>query len=241
VGVSNYGPTLLRRCHARLAAQGVPLASNQINYSLLYRGSSDDLAHGVGPQATVDAGQALGVKTLAYMPLAMGLLTGKYSDDAARSRSTRPDAETRCVLERLKEMRTQKSNSRFAPASHRRHRHVLQYIYIYIYITRDLEAYGLSVAPVVAALRAVGARRGVGPTEVALNWVLAKGALPVVGVRTAHHLSSVHRALGWRLTPLEVAALEGAADAAGVAFEGAGKKRASEKFVGYGVEKWLLD
>jgi len=72
----------------------------------------------------------------------------------------------------------------------------------------DLEACGVRVAPVVAAQRAVGARRGEGPAEVGLNWVLAKGALPVVGV------CCVHRALGWRLAPKAVAALEGAAEAA---------------------------
>ena len=75
VGVSNYGPTLLRRAHAALAARGVPLASNQINFSLLYRGPAS------GAQATVDCGRALGVQTLGYMPLAMGLLTGKYTSN----------------------------------------------------------------------------------------------------------------------------------------------------------------
>ena len=92
--------------------------------------------------------------------------------------------------------------------------------------------YGASVAPVVAALRAVGARRGVGAAEVALNWVLAKGALPVVGVRTAPHLGSVDRALGWRLAPRDVAALEGAAGSACVAFEGAGKEARVGKVCG---------
>jgi pyridoxine 4-dehydrogenase len=37
VGVSNYGPTLLKRAHEHLAKRGVPLASNQIHFSLLYR------------------------------------------------------------------------------------------------------------------------------------------------------------------------------------------------------------
>jgi diketogulonate reductase-like aldo/keto reductase len=37
VGVSNYGPELLQRVHDALSARGVPLASNQVQYSLLYR------------------------------------------------------------------------------------------------------------------------------------------------------------------------------------------------------------
>jgi pyridoxine 4-dehydrogenase len=69
VGVSNYGPTMLARAQEHLAREGVPLASNQIAFNLLTRRQ--------GSQATVDAGNALGIKTLAYYPLAMGLLTGK--------------------------------------------------------------------------------------------------------------------------------------------------------------------
>lgn len=67
IGVSNYGPTLLRRCAAFMATRGLKLASNQIHYSLLARNE--------GNQATVDAGAELGITTLAYYPLAMGLLT----------------------------------------------------------------------------------------------------------------------------------------------------------------------
>jgi len=37
VGVSNYGPKLLRKCHEYLAKRNVPLASNQIHFNLLYR------------------------------------------------------------------------------------------------------------------------------------------------------------------------------------------------------------
>ena len=39
---SNYGPTMTRRVHAFLAARGIPLASNQINYSLMYRKANED-------------------------------------------------------------------------------------------------------------------------------------------------------------------------------------------------------
>ena len=69
VGVSNYGPTLLARAKEHLAKQGVPLASNQIAFNLLTRRQ--------GSQAVVDAGPEMGVRSLAYYPLAMGLLTGK--------------------------------------------------------------------------------------------------------------------------------------------------------------------
>lgn len=79
VGVSNYGPTLLRRCHEYLDARGVPLASNQIHFSLLYRRQ--------GSLATVEACKARGVACLAYYPLAMGLLTGKLTPSSLRGRT----------------------------------------------------------------------------------------------------------------------------------------------------------
>ncbi|KAK1743705.1 pyridoxal reductase [Skeletonema marinoi] len=71
VGVSNYGPTLVTECSEHLAKRGVPLASNQIAYSLIGRHN--------GAQQTLDTCNELGVKVLAYYPFAMGLLTGKYT------------------------------------------------------------------------------------------------------------------------------------------------------------------
>ena len=45
--------------------------------------------------------------------------------------------------------------------------------------------------------------------------------------------------MGWRLSKAEIEKLEELAQ--NIGFEGAGFKRTSEKFVGYGVEKWSLD
>merc|ERR1719359_1398381 len=78
VGVSNYGPTLLARAHEHLAKRGVPLASNQIHFSMLYRRQ--------GALRTVEACKELGVACLAYYPLAMGLLTGKLTPSTLRTR-----------------------------------------------------------------------------------------------------------------------------------------------------------
>ena len=36
VGVSNFDADRLRTAHARLAARGVPLAANQVQFSLMY-------------------------------------------------------------------------------------------------------------------------------------------------------------------------------------------------------------
>jgi aryl-alcohol dehydrogenase-like predicted oxidoreductase len=70
VGVSNYAAEQLRIAHAALAKRGIPLASNQVEYSLLHRQPE---VNGV-----LDACRELGITLIAYQPLAMGALTGKY-------------------------------------------------------------------------------------------------------------------------------------------------------------------
>lgn len=71
VGVSNYSAEQMREAHAALAKRGIPLASNQVEYSLLKRESE---VNGV-----LDACRELGITLIAYSPLAGGALTGKYS------------------------------------------------------------------------------------------------------------------------------------------------------------------
>mgnify|MGYP001250316958 CR=1 FL=1 len=71
VGVSNYGPRQLRRAHAHLAARGVPLATCQVQFSLL----SDTRLQ----RETQEACEELGVALVAYSPLALGALSGAYS------------------------------------------------------------------------------------------------------------------------------------------------------------------
>jgi aryl-alcohol dehydrogenase-like predicted oxidoreductase len=70
VGVSNYSAAQMRIAHAALAQRGIPLASNQVEYSLLHRQPE---VNGV-----LDACRELGVTLIAYQPLASGALTGKY-------------------------------------------------------------------------------------------------------------------------------------------------------------------
>ncbi|HEX6385509.1 MAG TPA: aldo/keto reductase [Anaerolineae bacterium] len=70
VGVSNYSAEQMRVAHAALARRGIPLASNQVQYSLLHRQPE---VNGV-----LDACRELGVTLIAYQPLASGALTGKY-------------------------------------------------------------------------------------------------------------------------------------------------------------------
>lgn len=71
VGVSNYNEEQMRRAHAALARRGIPLASNQVEYSLLNRAPEEN--------GVLDACRELGVSLIAYSPLGQGLLTGKYT------------------------------------------------------------------------------------------------------------------------------------------------------------------
>lgn len=89
VGVSNYSATQMRQAYGILAARGVPLATNQVRYSLLTREIETN-----GVLATA---RELGIEILAYSPLAQGLLTGRYTPDrpptGARSWDRRFSAE----------------------------------------------------------------------------------------------------------------------------------------------------
>jgi len=64
-------------------------------------------------------------------------------------------------------------------------------------------------ALLVATLREIGqAHEGKTPGQVALNWVICKGALPIPGAKNAAQASENAGALGWRLTSEEVALLD---------------------------------
>lgn len=75
LGVSNYSASQLREAHGTLASLGIPLAVNQMQYSLLYRK--------IETNGVLDTARELGVSILAYSPLAQGLLTGKYQNSTA--------------------------------------------------------------------------------------------------------------------------------------------------------------
>jgi pyridoxine 4-dehydrogenase len=206
VGVCNYGPTLLMKCQEALARRGVPLASNQIAYSLIGRHN--------GAQETVDTCNELGIRVMAFFPFAMGLLTGKYTSGMSV-------VETSLTASRKTKLEL-----------------------------KDLTKYAIGdgvdvplggIGPLLAVMERIAKTREKTIAQVALNYIICKGAIPIPGARNTAQLEDNIGAMGWRLTNTEVAMLELEADNLGIGFEGAGFKRTSEKFVGYGVEKWTLD
>ena len=78
VGVSNFGAARMREAHRVLSENGLPLAANQVSYSLLNR---DIERNGV-----LDTARELGVSIIAYSPLAQGVLSGRFHDDPGRRR-----------------------------------------------------------------------------------------------------------------------------------------------------------
>ncbi|GLC36902.1 hypothetical protein PLESTB_000180300 [Pleodorina starrii] len=156
VGVSNFNEQRLRRAVQLLAARGVPLASNQVQYSLLYRAPETN--------GVLEACREAGVTLVAYSPLCQGLLTGKYSPTGAK-----PTGPRRLVY----------SESRL----------------------REIQ-------PVLDAVRAVAEARGKTMAQVALNWCICKGTLPIPGAKTERQLGEIAGALGWRLSEGEVAELD---------------------------------
>jgi aryl-alcohol dehydrogenase-like predicted oxidoreductase len=143
VGVSNYSERETRSIAGALARQGLKLATNQIEFSLLRRSPETG--------GLLAACLELGVVPLAYSPIGQGRLTGKYS-------AAHPPPGKR-----------QFSN-------------------------HPMEV----VDGVVAELRRIGEKHGGKlPSQVALNWVMAKGAVPIPGAKNRHQAEENAGALGW--------------------------------------------
>ena len=157
VGVSNYSVKEMGRIHDELSRRGVPLASNQIEFSLLRRRPETS--------GLLAECRRLGVVPLAYSPIGQGRLTGKYSAQnpppGKRGFSDHPMAD---------------------------------------------------VDRVVAELRRVGdANGGRTPSQVALRWIIEKGAVPIPGAKNGDQATQNAGALGWELPADDIAALDRAA------------------------------
>lgn len=160
VGVSNYGPETLLRAQEVLSKRGVPIASNQINLSLLRYRSSEQ---------TLKVCDELGIKVLAYFPLANGLLAGKYSVD------TPPSFPKSLTMKKYYE---------------------------------DAET-------VLVVMRRIAAERNKTVAQVAINWVMMKGAIPIPGARSSKMAMDNFGSMGWALSPEEVNELEAASSKSG--------------------------
>ena len=70
------------------------------------------------------------------------------------------------------------------------------------------------VSALTGLMREVGhTHRGTSPSQVALNWVVAKGAVPIPGIKNAAQARDNAAAMLRRLAPDELAALDRATEA----------------------------
>ena len=153
VGVSNYGVNQLKYAHKRLAAKGIPLVSNQIQYSLLARSPESS--------GLLRTAQDLNVKVLAYSPLAQGVLCGKFSADKLPPGPRR--LQVKSVLPRAQ--------------------------------------------PLLDAMREISARENRTLSQIALNWCLQQGVVPIPGARSVSQALDNCGAMGWDLSSSNMAKL----------------------------------
>jgi aryl-alcohol dehydrogenase-like predicted oxidoreductase len=155
VGVSNYNRSQMLRAQDALGKFGVPLASNQVQYSLVRRKMEFN--------GVLEECRKSGIKFIAFSPLGMGLLSGKYTPQNP------PKGPRRLFYwNQLKRIQT-----------------------------------------LVERLKQIGADHG-GKTsnQVALNWVIRKGGLPIPGAKNAAQTRENAGALGWRLSNAEMTELD---------------------------------
>ncbi len=73
--------------------------------------------------------------------------------------------------------------------------------------------YLAAIQPLLRLMRNIGhAHDGKTPAQVALNWVISKGAIPIPGAKNARQARDNLGALGWSLSNDEVSALDEASD-----------------------------
>jgi pyridoxine 4-dehydrogenase len=159
VGLSNYGPKRLQWVQQKFAERGVPIATLQVQYSLLSTYPVTEL----GIKEVCDD---LGIKLIAYSPLGLGLLTGKYSEKGPFPKGIRG------------------------------------------LLFRQLLP---GIRPLLSCMREVAQSRNKTMSQVALNWCICKGTIPIPGAKTVEQAKDNIGALGWQLDSGEIAEMDQAA------------------------------
>jgi aryl-alcohol dehydrogenase-like predicted oxidoreductase len=160
VGVSNYNQRQMLRAYSALSRKNVPLAANQVTYSLLNRA--------IEKEGLLARCNELGVRVIAYSPIEKGLLTGKYSAENP-------------------------------PPGIRGQRYS-----------------GLlpKIGPLLKLMTEIGQEHGgKSKAQVALNWCICKGTMPIPGAKNAAQAEENAGALGWKLSEEEVDKLDQASAA----------------------------
>ncbi|BDI14934.1 oxidoreductase [Nostoc cf. commune SO-36] len=159
VGLSNYGPKRLKQVQIKFAERGVPISTLQVQYSL-------SSTYPVTQLKLKDLCDELGIKLIAYSPLALGLLTGKYSEQGPWPKGIR-GLLFRQILPGMRSL--------------------------------------------LGCLQEVAQFRNKTMSQVAINWCICKGTIPIPGAKSVEQARQNLGALGWQLDAGEIAELDKAA------------------------------
>ncbi|KAI8551565.1 hypothetical protein RHMOL_Rhmol06G0196100 [Rhododendron molle] len=209
VGVSNYSEKRLRDAYEQLKKRGIPLASNQVNYSLIYRLPEEN-----GVKATCDE---LGITLIAYSPIAQAYCIESQGFGAlvenlpvtgppkqvcwVRVQSGWADCiplQSICSVVQLVVFYagalTGKYTPQNPPTGPRGN----------IYTPKLLTM----LQPLINRIKEIGEQYGKTPTQVVLNWLIAQeNVIPIPGAKNAEQAKEFAGALSWRLTGEEIAEL----------------------------------
>jgi pyridoxine 4-dehydrogenase len=155
VGLSNYGTKRLKWAYQRFTERGVPILTLQVQYSLLS-------TYPVTELGLKDVCDELGIKLIAYSPLALGLLTDKYSEGQY------PKGVRGLVCKQL------------LPG----------------------------IKPLLECMRALAQIRNKTVSQIAINWCIAKGTIPIPGAKSPQQALLNIGAKDWLLETSEVSELD---------------------------------
>ncbi|MFM6756755.1 MAG: aldo/keto reductase [Dolichospermum sp.] len=160
IGLSNYGTKRLKWVHKRFQERGIPIKSLQVQYSLLSTYPVTEL----GLKEVCDD---LGIRLIAYSPLGLGLLTGKFSENGSFPKGIR-GLLCQQLLPGMK--------------------------------------------PLLGCLQEIANTRNKTMSQVAINWCISKGTIPIPGAKNLQQARENIGALGWFLSDGEVIELDTAAN-----------------------------
>ncbi len=156
IGLSNYGPKNLLKVHQQLKERGIKINTLQVQYSLLSTYPINELG-------LKDLCEELDIKIIAYSPLTLGLLTGKYQDT-----KNLPSGPRKLLFKQL------------IP----------------------------QIKPLLETMSVIAEENGKTMAQVAINWCICQGTIPIPGAKNLIQAKQNLGALGWRLSPAEVTELE---------------------------------
>lgn len=159
IGLSNYGSKRLKKVYQRLSDRGIPISTLQVQYSLLS-------TYPVTELGLKEVCNELNIQLIAYSPLALGILTGKYNEN------TKLPSGIRGIL--FKQLLPK-------------------------------------IKPLLLCLEEIAKNRNKTMSQVALNWCICKGTIPIPGAKNLQQAKENIGALNWRLDAGEMIELDQAA------------------------------